>query len=89
MFSHICKQQTNINITKHGVPKNLDSEELKILNLDAVKLLSSKNLQREPLQDGEVFEVREAPSIPGDNHLYLSVTMSWFQWSWPICTSSC
>ena len=38
-----------------------------------MKLLSSKNLQRGPLQDGEISQVMEAPSVPGDKGLYLPV----------------
>ena len=44
---------------------------LEILNLDVLKLLSSKIL--EPLQDGEIFEGWEAPSM-GDNGLYFPKT---------------
>ena len=38
----------------------------KNLNVDRLRLSSSKNLQ-----DGEITEAREAPSVSGDNSLYL------------------
>ena len=41
--------------------------------LDRLKLLSSNNLQHGSLQYGEISEVREAPSVLGDNGII---------WSW-------
>ena len=46
--------------------------------------MSLENLQRGLLQDGEIFEVREAPSVLCNNDLYLLVTRlmrPWFRWT--------
>ena len=44
----------------------LNDVMFKILNLDMLKVLSLKNLQHRPVQDGQIAEVRETLSVPGD-----------------------
>ena len=64
------QQKVTKSVKLSKIPYILDNySDLNNLSFDELKLLPSKVLQHGQIQDAGISEVREAPSITGDNDL--------------------